>query len=717
MKKWLLCSFITLVATLGFALTSTVNGITWTYQVSSGKASITNCPSSTSGAITIPSTLGGYPVTSIGDDAFQNCSSLTSVTIPSSVTSIGDYAFRYCSSLTSVTIPEGVTSIGSSAFSGCRGLTSVTIPSSVTSIGSYAFSGAAPTTLTTAWLPDGMSTNNLKTLIIPEGVTSIKSSAFSGCSSLTSVTIPSSVTSIWKYAFEDCSSLTSVHISDLSAWCKIAFESECSNPLSCAKKLYLNGELITNLVIPSSVTSIGRRAFSNCSSLTSVTIPSSVTTIGYYAFYNCTSLTSVTIPSSVTSIGDWAFDGCSNLKITVDSANTVYASLDGALFNKSMTELLRGPGATSNYTIPSSVTSIGGAFYGCESLTSVTIPSSVTTIGYQAFYNCSSLTSVAIPSSVTSIESFAFYGCESLTSVTIPEGVTFTFIGDYAFCDCSSLISVTIPEGVTSIGEYVFSDCSSLTSVTIPESVTSIEEHAFWNCSSLTSVTIPSSVTSIGWRAFYGCSRLTSVDFKGEPPSVGSNVFYDISSSATGSYLPQYASEWESVIDANGKWDDLTMVQKEVATLPEGLPEATGEWLTDVLEASAITSGSAVLAEGTTVEALEAARLLGITPSVSVSGNIATVAAESTFEVSEVVLADNAVSLSVTIAVGAGELPETLTLGGAVKLMVSDTLDGEWTEVTPAPSQIKFTRVSENKATLSVTQASGSYKFFQVLVK
>jgi hypothetical protein len=180
--------------------------------------------------------------------------------------------------------------------------------------------------------------------------------------------------------------------------------------------------------------------------------------------------------------------------------------------------------------------------------------------------------------------------------------------------------------------------------------------------------------------------------------------------------LPQYASEWKTVI-VNGKWNELTMVQKEVATLPERLPEVTGEWLTNLLEAQDVTSGSVTLASGTTVDTLEAARLLGITPNVTRTDDGATVAAESSFEVSEVVVAENAVSLSVTIAVEAGTLPSVLSLGGSVKLMVCDILGGEWTEVTPAPSQIKLTRVSENKATLSVTQDSGSYKFFQVLVK
>jgi hypothetical protein len=151
--------------------------------------------------------------------------------------------------------------------------------------------------------------------------------------------------------------------------------------------------------------------------------------------------------------------------------------------------------------------------------------------------------------------------------------------------------------------------------------------------------------------------------------------------------------------------------------LPESVTDVTSAWLEDVLEEAGVTSGRVTLASGTTVETLDAARLLGITPSISVSGSIALVAAESTFEVSEVVVADSAMSLAVTIMVDAGTLPSVLSLGGSVKLMVCDILGGEWTEVTPAPSQIKLTRVSENKATLSVTQNPGSYKFFQVLVK
>ena len=210
-------------------------------------------------------------------------------------------------------------------------------------------------------------------------VTSIGYRAFEDCSSLTSVTIPKSVTSIGGSAFIDCSSLTSVHITDIAAWCRIAFNDYVSNPLIYAHHLYLNGEEIKDLVIPNSVTSIGKWAFEYCSGLTSVTIPNSVTSIGDYAFRDCSGLTSVTIPNSVTSIGDGAFGSCTGL---------------------------------TSVTIGNSVTSIGdGAFGSCTGLTSVTIGNSVTSIGNSAFSGCSGLTSVTIPNSVTSIGNNAFYGC------------------------------------------------------------------------------------------------------------------------------------------------------------------------------------------------------------------------------------------------------------------------------------------------------------------
>ncbi|MBQ2374156.1 MAG: leucine-rich repeat protein [Alistipes sp.] len=306
------------------------------------------------------------------------------ITFDGAVTSIGYAAFEDCSSLTSVTIPDSVTIIGVNAFWGCKRLTSITIPDSVTKIGVYAFANCS----------------SLTSITIPDNFTTIESCVFASCSSLTSITIPDSVTEIGESAFNGCSSLTSITIGDSVTEIGVSAFSYCSS--------------LTSVTIGNSVTKIRDYAFYGCSSLTSITIPDSVTTIGALAFYNCSSLTSITIPDSVTSIGEDAFFGCSSLEKFYGkfaSADNRCLIIDGVLNSFA-------PAGLTSYTIPNSVTTIvDSAFSGCSSLRSIIIPDSVTTIGEWAFHKCSSLTSITIPNSVTTIGNYAFLRCYSLTSV------------------------------------------------------------------------------------------------------------------------------------------------------------------------------------------------------------------------------------------------------------------------------------------------------------
>ena len=423
----------------------------------------------------------GNCVKSIGEDAFRGCSSLNSVTIPNSVTSIGNSAFEGCSSLASVTIGNSVTSIEYHTFSGCSSLASVTIPNSVTSIVGEAFSDCS----------------SLTSITIPNSVTNIGNSAFSRCSSLTSITIPNSVTNIGNSAFSHCSSLTSIIVDKNNT----TYDSRenCNAIIESASNTLITG--CQKTIIPNSVTSIGDYAFSGCSSLTSVTIPNSVTSIGSDAFFLCSSLTSVTIPNGVTSIGDRAFNSCS-------------------------------------------------------SLTSVTIPNSVTSIGDRAFYGCTNLTDIIWNAKKCSDFSYEKKGQKYLSKIFESSNIkSFTFGKDVEYIPAylclmmSNLTSVIIPNSVTNIGLGAFYGCSSLNYVTIGNSVETVATGAFFECSSITSITIPNNVTSIGDRAFEGCSALDTISINATtPPTLGEKALSSISIC----YIPMCTQ----VDYVNSNWND-----------------------------------------------------------------------------------------------------------------------------------------------------------------
>ena len=438
--------------------------------------------------ITIPNS-----VESIGNSAFSYCNGLTEVIIPNSVTSIGNEAFYYCSNLTEVIIPNSVLSIGNGVFNSCSRLTKLAIPNSVTSIEDYAFSGC----------------RSLVEVSIPNSVTSIGKNAFYNCESLTEITIPNSVISIGSNAFAYCNGLTEVDIPNSVIFIGDWAFTFCSNlakvtipnsVTSIGYSAFSSCISLMEVTIPNSVTSIGGWAFQNCSGLTSVVIGNSVTSIGDAAFWYCSSLTSVTIPSSVETFGAYVpFLGCSSLSsIVVEENNTVFASEDGVLFNKSKTKLLSYPESKPDLHY--------------------SIPNSVDTIGENAFRDCAILTKVTIPNSVASIGNNAFMDCSSLSSIDVEENNTVFASEDGVLFNKSKTELILYPEGKPDLS-YI-----------IPNSVASIGNYAFLSCSNLTEVTIPNSVILIGYNAFMGCSSLTTViNLATTPQDIKyMSVFYDL---------------------------------------------------------------------------------------------------------------------------------------------------------------------------------------------
>jgi len=470
-----------MVAAGAVAMADTSDDGFYEYTTSGGKATITKY-TGPSGDVTIPDTLGEYPVVAIGKNAFFNCTSLTSILIPNGVSCINEDAFESCTNLQTIVIPDSVQSIGVRAFYGCSSIASISIPDGISSINAETFSGC--TSLTTVTLPDGIS--------------SIDDKAFNYCIKLTNIYIPNSVSNIGSGAFRYCSSLTSI-------------------------------------IIPDGVTSIGDNVFSSCSSLKSITIPNGITSIGNYMFYLCYDLTNVSLPDSITSIGDYAFGGCSieninlpdgvtsigNYAFSGSKLTSIQIPADITCINDSV---FGGCSELTDVTIPKGITDIDNyAFSSCSKLTDISIPDGVTCIGKGAFCNCTQLTNISIPNSVSDIGDDAFDCCFNLDNIIIPNGVP--SIGSEVFGDCYNLSNITIPDTVTIIGVNAFFSCNSLKSITIPHHLTTISDYAFSMCDGLTSITIPDSVTYVGKYAFEGCRDLSKIIFCGSLPTIDSTVF------------------------------------------------------------------------------------------------------------------------------------------------------------------------------------------------
>ncbi|MBQ8866350.1 MAG: leucine-rich repeat protein [Bacteroidaceae bacterium] len=615
---------------------SKLASVSWENSVDTiGEGIFQNCVSLT--AIEVPNSIKFFPrnvflgctnlksvtlgdsLRTIGGGSFHKCTNLKSIVIPNSVVTIEDRVFEFCTNLSHITLGDSVRTIGEFAFNGCDSLqtvnlnklgtmfniqyghagnpfsiasklhvngkevTDLVIPEGVTQIhnGFFYNFGKNVTSIT---IPNSVRTigadifygwPKLATVSIGNSVENIGYRAFYDCAALTTVTMGGPVKNIQWGVFENCPSLTSVHVTDVATLCNSGFERGDSNPLSKAKHLYLNGEEVTDLVIPEGVTQISPYAFFGAEGITSVTIPNSVKSIGTETFSGCKNLSYITLGDSISNFGYCAFNGCDSLTINVAKLEVLFNEFkfDGyrsspfetatnlCVNNEEIVDLevpntvKKIPGGIFNgrgiksLVIPNSVETIGdNAFNGCEKLATLSLGNSVDTIGAGAFYNCKALTSVEIPNSVKKIGDNAFNGCEklatlslgnsvdiigagafynckALTSVEIPNSVK--VISDQAFRVCDNLSSVTLGDSLQTIGFAAFADNPSLTSIEMPNSVTTLSREAFYNCNNLTSVTLSNSLQTIGERAFMYCRALESIEIPNSVTTIPSEAFYD----------------------------------------------------------------------------------------------------------------------------------------------------------------------------------------------
>ena len=389
--------------------------------------------------LTIPEQINGYPVTAIDEMAFAGCTSLTSISIPSSVTFIGKDNFSHCSSLTAIETAKDSYTYQWCSENGYEHLlpfsltitaqpTNVTVEKDVIATTSIIAKGDG---VTYQWyyanindesfiesdyttdtysvkMTDSNDGQQVYCVITDQYGQQMKSDVV-----MLSIAIPDGL----KYSSKDGSVYITGYVGNAS---KLDIPSKIAGKpvVSIEKRAFEDCDSLVDVTIPDSVTSIGERAFRYCSGLTSITIPDSVTSIGEGTFESCINLTRITLPNSINSIENQVFYHCVNLK---------------------------------RITIPESVLYIRDfAFIECTSLTGVTLPKNLYSIGKSAFAYCSSLKKIVIPGSCTRINEYAFAYCDNITEVNIMDGVQ--YIGNYAFYKCKNLLRITIPESVRTMG-------------------------------------------------------------------------------------------------------------------------------------------------------------------------------------------------------------------------------------------------------------------------
>ena len=527
-----------------------------------------------------------YPVTSIGTSAFEGCSNLQSVTLPSSITAIGTDAFYACVKLGDINLPEGLTTINLRAFYNCH-LDTVIIPSTMTSIGNSAFKGNPLKSI--VWKPANCSigsdsdapfystTSQVTSFTFAEGVETVPSYICKNMNLLDTIVLPSSVKALGQCAFMFCSNLKSINLPVTQKTLPVSFFEGCTS--------------LESIVLPATLTTIRTDAFYGCTKLANVNLQEGLTTIEQRAFYNC-KLDSIIIPSTMTSIGGAAFKGNPTKSIVWLPKTCSIGTEDNAPFYSTTSQvtsfvfgdsvqvipayLCKNMTLLETIVLPPSVKSLGQyAFMNCSKLKSINLPVTQKTLPVSFFEGCTSLESIVLPATLTTIRTDAFYGCTKLANVNLQEGLT--TIEQRAFYNCK-LDSIIIPSTMTSIGgaafkgnptksivwlpktcsigtednapfysttsqvtSFVFGDSvqvipaylckymNRLDSIVIPPTVTSIGQSAFMYCTKLKSFTFPQGIKTVATSVLEGCTALEEVFIPSSVTTINQDAFYGCS--------------------------------------------------------------------------------------------------------------------------------------------------------------------------------------------
>lgn len=536
MKKHLAIVLAVVLVLSAFSMTAMAKTSgNYTYEVISETEKtcvITSYTGSTRNLV-IPSSLGGYTVTEIGEYAFFDRaekggnSDLRSVEIPSSVKKIGKYAFNACSGLNTVVLAEGIKTVEEGAFFNCTNLATINLPDSITYIGRNILYNTKVMPILPQYdredplLPDtepifdmskwtngalyigkhlmGVDISKTGSFSVKEGTKTIAGEAFYWCDGLTSITIPNSVVSIGEYAFYNCDGIKTLNLPEsITVIGQSAFD-------HCDKLQTIN--------IPSGVKEIADWTFTGCKALKSVTISGAIKRIGTGAYCACTSLETVKINSGVEEIGKAAFQGCTSLaSITIaDSVKLIGQNAFGS------TKYYNTSGNWKNNTL-----SIGNHLINVRSSVSGTfsVPAGVKSIAEDAFFNCTNITDISIPSSVHGIYDGAFRKSTALKNIAVAgdnasysaqNGILYNKDGSKLIC-CpvsNTVNTMNVANNVKAIGDYAFYGNKNIVTVKLTNNVKSIGEYAFYNCNSLSVAEVPGGVESIGDWAFAEAEKLT----------------------------------------------------------------------------------------------------------------------------------------------------------------------------------------------------------------